>query len=238
MKLRKLSLSLAVFAGFCLLQIVPAWGTAIPKKSPSEYGDAAQQVELTTPAFTPISQDGVNISLDSVFCTVDACAGDPTAPDPTGQQLSYFFKITLGAGSQLDSLTFGPDFNDFGVTIFDGTFTCASGHTCVPGSSDGLNFNTVDLTLAPDCSSSGCTVNLLNFNTATIGTGTIFFAAGTPLNSVLNVNGVAQTPLLSIKTSTTTVSVPEPSSAWFAAIACLFCFGVALHRKKQLIFAN
>lgn len=237
MKLGKLSLSLAVFAGFCLLQVAPAWGGAIPKKSPSEYGDGAQQVELTTPTFTPISQDGVDISLASVFCTFDACLGDPADPDPTGQQLSYFFKITLGTGSQLDSLTFGPDFNNFGVTIFDGSFTCTTGFTCVPASSDGLNFNNVDLTLAPDCSSSGCTVNLLNFNTATIGTGTIYFAAGTPLNSVLNVNGVAQTPLLSAKTSTI-LPVPEPGSVWFAAVAGLLCFVAVMRKKKQLIFAN
>ena len=88
-----------------------------------------------------------------------------------------------------------------------------------------------------NCSSSGCTVNLLNFNTATIGTGTIYFAAGTPLDSVLNVNGVAQTPLLSAKTSTT-LAVPEPGSVWFAAVAGLLCSVAVMRKKKQLIFAN
>jgi hypothetical protein len=232
MKSVKLSLFSALFVVLLLIQVVPAWAGAVPKKSPSEYGDSAQQVELTTPTFTPISQDGVNISLNSVFCSVDACASDTS--DPTGQALSYFFAITMDPGSQINSLTFGPDFNDFAVTIFEGTFTCADGHTCVPGSSDGLNFDTVDI--ITDCSSGNCIATFLNFNPATIGTGTIIFAAGTPVGSVLNLKGVAQTPLLTANTSAT-VLVPEPNSVWFSAIAGLVFLVLVNKKKKQQMLA-
>jgi hypothetical protein len=230
MRTFKLSLSFALFVGFLLMEAVPAWAGAIPKKTPSDYGANDEQVQLTTPTSTAISQNGVNISLDSVFCTADDCASDPV--DPTGQQLSYFFAITMDSGSQLDSLTFGPDFNDFGVTVFDGSFTCASGTTCIPTSTDGLSFDNVGITTT--CVSTGCTSTFTNFNPQTIGIGTIIFAAGTPLDSVLNLNGVPQTPLFSATTSSTTVPVPEPGSVWFAVIATLVCLAGITRRQRIL----
>ena len=232
MKPVKLSLISTIFAVLLLIQVVPAWAGAIPKKTPSDYGQNTDQIQLTTPTFSPISQDGVNISLNSVFCTVDNCGGG-SPPDPKGQQLSYFFAITLGAGSQLDSLTFGPDFNDFGVTVFDGTFTCASGSTCIPTSSiDPLKFNDVGITTS--CISTGCTSAFTNFNASTLGIGTIIFAAGTPLDSVLNVNRVPQTPTLSASTSNTNVSVPEPPAFWFAGIALFACL-IGLKKRKAML---
>jgi hypothetical protein len=232
MKSVKLSLFSALFAILLLIQVVPAWAGAIPKKTPSDYGQSTDQIQLTTPTFNSISQDGVNISLNSVFCTVDNCGGG-SPPDPKGQELSYFFAITLGAGSQLDSLQFAPDFNDFGVVIFDGTFTCASGTTCVPmSSSDQLHFDDVGITTT--CVSTICTTTFTNFNASTIGIGTIIFAAGTPLDSVLNVNGVPQTPILSASTSTANVSVPEPPAFWFAGIALFACL-IGLKKRKAMV---
>ncbi len=231
MKLVKFYLSAAVFATLCFIQVVPSWAGAIPRKSDSSYGANDQQVILTTPTFTPISQNGVNISLDSVFCTNDACNNNF---DATGQALSYFFAITMSPNSQLNSLTFGPDFNDFLVTTFDSTFTCADNFSCVPPSSPNLDFTNVGMTL--DCSSGDCIATFTNFNTATIGTGTIIFAAGTPDGSILNVDGIPQTPpLLSANTSLLTVSVPEPNSVWFVVIVGLACLLFVSKKRKQLV---
>lgn len=233
MKFQKLSLSFALFVAFSLLQVIPVWGGAIPKKSPSQYGDVDGQVQLTTPSFTPVSQDGVNMSLASVFCSVDGCGGDQTTA-----ALSYFFAITLDPTAQLDALEFSSGFNDFGVTIFDGSFTCATGFTCVPGSSEGLNFDNVNL--VTDCSSGDCVLTFENFNANTIGAGgTIYLAGGTLDGSKLNVNGVPQSvQLLSITTSRTTATVPEPSALWFAGIACLICFLSMWKKQKQSAFVS
>src|SRR5690242_5202002 len=101
MRLSKLFLSLA---GFAILSIcvAPSWADKIPTKRPSSYGDASSDIQLTSPSFSPVSQDGVTVSLNSVFC--NSCQAAPT-------DLQYFFDITMVAGATLNSLTFGPGFD-------------------------------------------------------------------------------------------------------------------------------
>jgi hypothetical protein len=222
-----------------LLATVPSWAGTLPIKRPSDYGQSNGQVQLTTPAFAPITQDGVNITLDSVFCSVNDCGGG--GGDPTGQSITYFFAINLAAGSQITSLTFGPGFDlgDFGYTgiEFDSTFTCDPSRTCAPSSDIGVSFAAVQSTV--DCSTGSCAVSFLNFDAATLGTGKIIFAASTPDSSPLNLgNGLAQTPLLTANTSGT-VSVPEPNGLWFLGIAGFVCMaGIARRRRTFLSGTN
>lgn len=232
MKLSRFFLSLLGLASLFVMT-APSRAATLPIKRPSDYGVSDQQVQLTTPSFTTISQDGVTVGLDSVFCSVNDCAGG--GGDPTGQSITYFFAINLTAGSQITSLTFDPGFaqGDFAYTgiEFDSTFSCAAGHTCAPGSDSGVSFAAVTSTV--DCSTGSCVVTFTNFNAATLGTGKIIFAAQTPDGSPLNLgNFLAKTPLLTANTSGTVVSVPEPNSVWFLGIAGLACLaGVAFRRK-------
>jgi hypothetical protein len=216
-----------------LVSVVPGWAGAIPIKRPSDYGQSDQQVQLTTPSFSPITQDGVTIGLDSVFCSVNDCAAG--GGDPTGQSISYFFAINLAPGSQILSLTFGPGFDqgDFAYTgiEFDSSFTCDPSSTCAPSSDIGVSFATVQSTV--DCSSGSCVVSLINFNAATLGLGKIIFAASAPEGSPLNLgNGLAQTPSLTAKTGTV-VSVPEPNSLWFVVVSAVTCLGMIVRQQRM-----
>jgi hypothetical protein len=230
MKLSRVFLSLLGLL-FLLVMTVPSWAGPLPRKKPSDYGVSDQQVQLANPSFATISQNGVTISLDSVFCSVNDCAGG--GGNPTDQSITYFFAINLAAGAQIDSLTFGTGFATFDGAFSgidpDLTFSCAPGHTCAPGSDSALP-DAVTETM--DCSSGSCIVSFTNFNAATVGTGKIILAAQTTDTSVLNVGGVAQTPTLKLNGGTT-VSVPEPASLWFLGIAGLACMaGIATRQRK------
>jgi len=232
MRLSKVFLSVIGLLAL-LISVFPGWAGTLPVKRPSDYGQSDGQVQLTTPAFSPITQDGVTITLDSVFCSVNDCAGG--GGDPTGQSITYFFGINLASGSQISSLTFGPGFDigDFAYTgiEFDSTFTCDPTRTCAPSSDNGVSFATVQSTV--DCSSGSCVVSFVNFNAATLGTGNLIFAASAPEGSPLNLgNGLAQTPLLTVNTGTV-VAVSEPSSLWLLGIAGLVCvIGIAPKTRK------
>jgi hypothetical protein len=219
-----------------LVSAVPGWAGKLPVKKPSDYGQSDGQVQLTTPSFAPITQDGVTITLDSVFCSVNDCGAGGGSPD--GQSITYFFAINLAPGSQITSLSFGPGFDqgDFGYSgiELDSSFTCDPSSTCAPSSDDGVSFAAIETSVvcAGDTS---CVVTFItnNFNAATLGAGKkIIFAASTPDGSPLNLGGgLAQTPLLSVNTGTV-VSVPEPGSLWFLALAGFFCMAGIVRRKQ------
>ncbi|HSS97920.1 MAG TPA: hypothetical protein VLK33_12860 [Terriglobales bacterium] len=213
----------------------------MPKKRPSEYGDPTSDVQLTTPAFTQTTVDGVTLDLNSVFC--NSCSL-PTSPT----NLEYFFDITMVSGGALNSLTFGPGFDttdlqNFAIVQFDPADPANAGDACVssgtyickvPLTLASLDFSTVTSTVT--CAANGsCTVDFTNFDFATLGGGHIFLAATTPFGGppVLAdaVTGQPLTPSVTINGKS--VSVPEPNSIWFAALVGLICFG-AIFRQRGL----
>ena len=241
MKVSKISLSAAAFVCLFLTNAVLVWADKIPVRRPSDYGDQTSQVQLTTPSFTTVTQDGVTLGLDSVFCNSCSLPSSPT-------NLEYFFDITLAPGANLASLTFGPGFDtadlqNFGVVQFDNSLDgnpCESGglaggaYVCnVPISSAGLDFSTVTSTVT--CAADGsCTVNFTNFNFTTLGSGKIILSATTPFGGPTSLSdpttGQPLTPSVKINGGSS-VSVTEPSSLWFVAISSLACLGVITRRR-------
>ena len=247
MQLSKTSLLTTTLVVLLFAGVSIGWAGVQPIKRPSDYGVTGGQVELDKPDFTPVSVDGVSLQLNSVFCAVNDCGGDPTASN-----LAYFFAINLAPGAQLDSLTFGPGFDEIslglsGPVVFDDSLDsndntfCASGgtYTClVPLSTAGLSFpDTITNTIT--CAGSQCTMNFVNFNYSTINpTGIpnatiIFGATSSFVDLSLNKAGVPQTPIVEV--NRTVVSVPEPSSLWFSGIVMLACV-VIMSRRRQILF--
>jgi hypothetical protein len=240
MKLSRFSLSSLGLMSLLLISSL-SWGDKIPRKQPSDYGDQDSQVALTTPAFTPINQDGVTLDLNSVFC--NSCTpGDIN----NTTNLEYFFDITLSSGSALTSLTFGPGFDtsslqSYGVVQFDSTIPgdpCNVGgsYACnIPISANASDFSTVESTLSCDVAGI-CTLNFTNFDFATLGGKPIVFAATTPFGVLTALNdpitGQPLTP--SVTVNGKSVSVPEPNSMWFVGIAGLICLGLIARRQRML----
>jgi len=242
MRFSRFLLSLAGLA-ILLSCVAPGWADKIPRKQPSDFGDQTSDVQLTTPAFTAINQDGVSLDLVSVFCNSCSLPDSPT-------NLEYFFQINLADGANLASLAFGPgfdvnDLSNFGVVQFDNSLDgnpCENGgvaggaYICgVPISKPGLDFSTVASTVV--CAADGsCTVDFTNFNFATLGGGNIILAATTPFGGPTALadplSGQPLTP--SVVVNGKSVTVPEPGSFWFAGLATLICVGATIYRKNQL----
>jgi len=249
MRLSKLLFSVAGLATV-LVCATPGWADKIPTKRPSDYGDQDSQVQLTTPTFTTITQDGVTLSLDSVFC--NSCVEGALA---TATNLEYFFDINLTSGSSLNSLIFGPGFdtedpNAFSVVQFDPADAALSGDACtdgtnylchVPFTSNSLDFSTVTSTVNCDAVTGACTVNFTNFDFATLGGGPIVFSATTPFGVLTSLNDPVTaeplTPSVAINGGST-VSVPEPNSFWFAVISLLACLAVMVRRQQTMASAT
>jgi len=249
MKLSKLSLPATVLLGLCLTSMVPAWAGLVPVKRPSDYGVSGGQVQLSTPSFLPSSVNGVSIDLNSVFCAVNDCGGDPTTAN-----LTYFFSIDLAPGSQLTSLTFGPGFDEASLSLSgpvefvsaDQQGTCASGttYTCaVPFSTAGLVFpstvaDPLPITDRVSCISGICTMTFENFTYANInpsgipGAKIIFGATTSFTDLSLNKAGVPQSTQVTVNGSV--VSVTEPGALWFVAIAAFVCAGVIVKRRRTI----
>jgi hypothetical protein len=235
MKLSRLFLSLAGLA-ILFICVAPGWADKIPTKRPSSYGDASSDIQLTSPSFSPVSQDGVTVSLNSVFC--NSCQSGPT-------DLQYFFDITMVDGATLNSLTFGPGFDttnpqafafvqfnpvvsgpddpNFGDSCTDGTnYLCKTPYTAPTLDLSGIGSN-----LTCDQVSGICTLDLTKFNFAALGSGPIVLAAQ-------NTAATTTTPFLpSVTINGGSVSVPEPGSVWFAMIA-LVAFAAMFVRQRKL----
>jgi len=242
MRLSRLFLSLAGLA-VLFICVAPGWADKIPRKQPSDFGDNTSHVQLTTPTFTTISQDGVTLSLASVFCNSCSLPSSPT-------NLEYFFQINLASGADLTSLSFGPgfdvnDLSNFGVVQFDNSADgnpCESGglaggaYICgVPISDTGLDFSTVTSTVT--CAADGsCTVDFTNFNFATLVSGNILLAATTPFGGPTSLaDAVTGQPLSpSVVVNGNNVLVTEPDSLWFAGLAGLLCVGAIFYRGNRL----
>jgi len=235
----KLSRLLLYIVGLAILMIcsAPGWADKIPTKRPSSYGDQDSQVQLTAPSFSA-TQDGVSLTLNSVFC--NSCSpGSPT-------NLEYFFDITLSAGANLASLTFGPGFDTstpdaFSVVQFnpaaDPGDACSDGtnYIChVPFTSSSLDFSSVESAVSCDLGTGVCTVTFTNFNFATLGGGPIVFAATTPFGLDTT---TPFTPSVAINGGST-ATVPEPSSLWFAGIGLLACLGLGWRQQSLRLTAT
>lgn len=243
MKFSKLSLYALAVLSLLAISALPGFADKIPTKRPSSYGDQDSQVLLAAPSFAQVSQDGVTVTLDSVFC--NSCSpGNPT-------NLEYFFDINLAADATLSSLTFGPGFDisdplAFSVVQFDPAIpgdpcTNGSSYIChVPFTSALVDLSSVESTLACDAVTGICTLNFTNFNFATLGGGPIVFAATTPFGVLTSLNdpvtGGPLTPSVTVN-GKSTVSVPEPSGLWFAGITLLVCFGMLGRRQRRLASA-
>jgi hypothetical protein len=239
MRLSRLLLFLAGLA-VVFICVAPSWAGKIPSKRPSDFGDSTSDVQLDTPTFAPINQNGVTLDLNSVFC--NSCSL-PTSPT----NLEYFFDINLASGASLTSLTFGPgfdttDLSNFGIVQFDPTDPANAGDPCVSGTtyvcsvpftSSSLDFSTV--TSAITCAVDGsCTVDFTNFNFATLGSGNIILAATVGFGQVSVLadptTGEPLTPSVAINGASTTV--PEPNSLWFVGIAGVACLAGIVRRKR------
>jgi|ERR1051325_1112581 hypothetical protein len=238
MRLSRLFLSLAGLA-ILFICVAPGWADKIPTKRPSSYGDNTAEIQLTSPSFSPVTQDGVTVSLNSVFC--NSCQVTPT-------NLEYFFDITLTAGATLNSLSFGPgfdtdnslafalvqfnpvvDLNDpndpnAGDACTDGTnFTCK-----IPYTSPTLDLSGIGTNLTCDQVTGICTIDFTGFNFAALGGGPIVLGAEKSSTDT-------KTPFLpSVSINGSTATVPEPGSIWFAAIVLVAFVMIFMRHQRKL----